>query len=49
MTNLRISNVQFNMKKLQELIDGSAPLHKNTRVATGDYFKRRKYKEIAPY
>jgi len=36
------------MKILQGLVDGSAPLHKNAHVATGDHFKARDYKEIAP-
>ena len=33
---------------LQALIDGSAPLHKTAHVPTGDHFKSRDYKEIAP-
>lgn len=33
---------------LQALIDGSAPLYKTAHVSTGDHFKNKGYKEIAP-
>ena len=36
------------MKNLQALIDGSAPPYKTAHVPTGDHFKYRGYKEIAP-
>lgn len=56
MCALKTSILKFVMKlkllilnmNLQALIDGSAPLHKTAHVPTGDHFKSRDYKEIAP-
>jgi hypothetical protein len=36
------------MKSLKELVEGTATVNKNAHIATGDHFKSRGYKEIAP-
>ena len=46
---MKLKLLILNMKNLQALVDGSAPLHKNAHAVTGNYFKKKGYKEIAPY
>ena len=37
------------MKKLQQLIDGTTPLYKNTHIHCDKHFDDKGYKEIKPY